>query len=188
MAAIATLTYSAIASIDGYVADADGRLDWAVPDDEVHAYVNELERPIGTYLYGRRMYEVMSAWETMPLEDKPQVARDFAGIWRAAEKIVYSSTLAAPSTSRTRLKRSFDPDAVQQLKETSRRDLSVGGPTLAASALSAGLVDEFHLFLVPILVGGGTMAFPDGIHFKLELVGEHRFHGGFVHLHYRAGR
>jgi dihydrofolate reductase len=183
---MARLIYSAIASLDGYVADEDGRFDWAAPDDEVHAFVNDQERPIGTYLYGRRMYEVMQAWETMDTP-APSVERDFAQIWRAADKVVYSTTLEAVPTARTRLERRFDPDAVRELKATAERDLSIGGPHLAAAALRAGLVDECQLYLSPVVVGGGTRALPDGVRAPLELLGEHRFGSGVVHLRYRVG-
>jgi dihydrofolate reductase len=183
---MARLIYSAIASLDGYVADEDGRFDWAAPDDEVHAFVNDQERPIGTYLYGRRMYEVMQAWETMDTP-APSVERDFAQIWRAADKVVYSTTLEAVPTARTRLERRFDPDAVRELKATAERDLSIGGPHLAAAALRAGLVDECQLYLSPVVVGGGTRARPDGVRAPLELLGEHRFGSGVVHLRYRVG-
>ncbi|HEY2984134.1 MAG TPA: dihydrofolate reductase family protein, partial [Jatrophihabitantaceae bacterium] len=145
---MAKLIYSAIASLDGYIADADGNFDWAAPDEEVHAFVNDRERPIGTYLYGRRMYETMVAWETMPTDEgQPPVSRDYAQIWRAADKIVYSTTLPAVSSDRTRLERDFDIDAVRQLKASADRDISVGGPGLAAIAIAAGLIDELHLFL-----------------------------------------
>jgi dihydrofolate reductase len=180
---MARLIYSAITSLDGYVADVDGKFDWAAPDDEVHAFVNDLERPVGTYLYGRRMYEVMAGWET--LEDEQPVARDFAEIWRAADKIVYSRTLATVSTARTRIEREFDPEAVRQLKAQAGRDITVGGPDLAAQAIKAGLVDELHLFLTPVVVGGGKRALPDGAFVKLELLDERRFGNGVVHLHYR---
>jgi dihydrofolate reductase len=183
---MARLIYSAIASLDGYVADETGGFDWAAPDEEVHAFVNDLERPIGTYLYGRRMYEVMSAWEAMPLEDEPCVIRDFAEIWRAADKVVFSTTLQAAPTSRTRIERDFDPAAVRTLKSSSPHDLSLGGPGLAAQAIGAGLVDEYHLFLAPTIVGGGTPALPDGVRVQLELLDERRFESGFVHLHYRS--
>jgi dihydrofolate reductase len=166
------------------VADAEGNFDWAAPDEEVHAFVNDLERPIGTYLYGRRMYEVMAVWES--LTDSSPVVRDFAEIWRAADKIVYSRTLAAVSTTMTRLEREFNPPAVRDLKAIAGRDLSVGGPDLAAQAINAGLVDECHLFLVPIVVGGGTRSLPDHVRWRLELVDERRFSGGVVHLHYRS--
>jgi dihydrofolate reductase len=184
---MAQLIYSAIASLDGYVADDAGRFDWAVPDDEVHAFVNETERPIGTYLYGRRMYEVMRGWETMDTPEQ-SVGRDFAELWRAADKVVYSTTLEAVSTARTRLERTFDPAAVRQLKATAGRDLSIGGPHLAAEALRAGLVDECRLWLTPVVVGGGTRALPDGVRARLALLDERRFGSGVVHLHYRVER
>ena len=183
------LIYSAITSLDGYVADEEGKFDWAAPDEEVHRFVNDLERPIGTYLYGRRMYEVMVAWETMPTDDdQPPVSRDYAQIWRAADKIVYSRTLPAVSSARTRLERDLDVDAVRQLKASADHDISVGGPGLAATAIAAGLVDELHLFLTPIVVGGGTAVLPDHVRLELELLDEHRFAGGVMHLHYSCSR
>jgi dihydrofolate reductase len=183
---MAKLIYSAITSLDGYVGDEDGNFDWAVPDEEVHSFVNDLERPVGTYLYGRRMYEVMVGWETMPLADQPPPMGNFAEIWRAADKIVYSKTLETVSSTRTRIKRDFDPEAVQQLKAQSGRDMTVGGPDLAAQAIKAELVDECHLFLTPIVVGGGKQALPDNVRLKLELLDERRFGSGVVHLHYRT--
>jgi dihydrofolate reductase len=184
---VAKLVYSAIASLDGYVADEDGVFDWAAPDAEVHAFVNDLERPVGTYLYGRRIYEVMVAWETaQTLAGQSPVARDFAAVWQAAEKIVYSRTLETVSSARTRIERDFDPEAVRRLKASAGRDLSVGGPELAAEAIRAGLVDECHLFLTPVIVGGGKQALPDHLRVKLELLDERRFRGGVVHLHYRT--
>jgi len=183
---MAKLIYSSIASLDGYVADERGNFDWAAPDDEVHAFVNELERPVGTYLYGRRMYDVLVAWETMPTEDQPDVIRDYAEIWRTADKIVYSTTLPTAASAKTLIERSFDPDVVRQLKTKAARDLSVGGPALAAQALEAGLVDECHLFVVPVIVGGGTRSLPDGLRLDLELMGERRFANGTVYLHYRT--
>jgi dihydrofolate reductase len=183
---MAKLIYSAITSIDGYVADEDGNFDWAAPDEEVHAFVNDLERPIGTYLYGRRMYEVMVAWETMPLADQPPSIRDYAEIWRTADKVVYSTTLVTPSSTRTRIERDFDPETVRQMKASAGRDISVGGPDLAAQAIEAGLVDECHLFVTPIVVGGGTRSLPNDVRVMLELLDEHRFGDGVVHLHYRT--
>jgi dihydrofolate reductase len=183
---VAKLIYSAIASLDGYVADENGNFDWAAPDEEVHRFVNELERSAGTHLYGRRMYEVMRFWETAGGADEPPVMRDYAEIWRAADKVVYSKTLESVSSARTRIERDFDPVAVRQLKATADRDLSIGGPGLAAQALVAGLVDELHLFVVPVSVGGGTRALPDGVRLDLELLDERRFAGGFAHLHYLA--
>jgi dihydrofolate reductase len=184
---MAKLIYSAIASLDGYTADADGRFDWAAPDDEVHAYVNDLERPIGTYLYGRRMYETMAVWETMGdgLDEHP-ITRDFGEIWRSADKVVYSTTLETASTPRTRIERAFEPDAVREMKADAARDITIGGATLAGEALRAGLVDECHLFLTPVIVGGGTPALPDGVRLQLELLDERRFGGGVVYLRYRS--
>ena len=183
---MAKLIYSAITSLDGYVADRDGNFDWAAPDEEVHAFVNDLERSVGTYLFGRRMYDVMVAWETMPLADQPAVIRDFAELWRAADKIVYSTTLETASSARTRIERAFDPDAIRHMKQTAARDIGVGGPTLAAAAIQAGLVDECHLFLTPIVVGGGTPSLPNDVRLELELLDERRFADGVVHLHYRT--
>jgi dihydrofolate reductase len=184
---VARLIYSAITSLDGYVADRDGKFDWAAPDEEVHTFVNELERPIGTYLYGRRMYEVMVFWETAhAIADQPPCIQDFAQIWRAADKIVYSTTLETVSTARTRVERDFDPDAVRQMKATAGRDLSVGGPALATQAIKAGLVDEYHLFITPVVVGGGTQSLPNDVRLKLELLDERRFDNGVVHVHYRT--
>jgi dihydrofolate reductase len=184
---MAKLTYAAIASLDGYVEDAEGTFGWAAPDEEVRAFINDLERPVGTYLYGRRMYETMLFWETVNADaDEPAVS-DYAGIWRAAEKIVYSRTLDTPSSGRTRIEREFEPDAVRQLKASTGADISVGGAELAARALGAGLVDECHLFLCPIVVGGGKRALPDNVRTRLELLDEHRFRSGVVHLHYRVG-
>ncbi len=183
---MAKLIYSAIASLDGYVADEDGNFGWAEPDEEVHAFVNDLERPVGTYLYGRRMYEVMVAWETMTLDDQPPSIRDFAEIWRAAEKIVYSRTLDAVSSARTRIERDFDPEAVRHLKAAAEHDITVGGPELAAQTIAAGLVDEYQLFLAPIVVGGGKQFLPDRVRLELELVDERRFGSGMVHLRYAS--
>ena len=180
---MARLIYSALASLDGYVADESGNFDWAKPDEEVHRFVNDLERPIGTHLYGRRMYEVMVFWETVDVADGPPYVRDYAEIWRAADKIVYSKTLETVSSASTRIERDLDPEAVRQLKATAERDLAVGGPGLAGQALAAGLVDELHLFVAPVVVGGGTPALTGRI--DLELLDEHRFGSGVVHLHYR---
>jgi dihydrofolate reductase len=181
---MADLIYSAITSLDGYVADEDGNFAWAAPDEEVHAFVNDLERPVGTYLYGRRMYEVMLAWETMDVTDEPPVMKDFAQLWRAADKVVYSTTLQAPSSARTRIERDFDPEAVRRMKASAQRDISVGGPNLAGQALAAGVIDEVHLFLNPVVVGGGTPALPAGVSVKLDLLDERRFAGGVVYLRY----
>jgi dihydrofolate reductase len=182
---MAKLIYSAITSLDGYVAGEDGNFDWAEPDEEVHTFINDLERPVGTYLLGRRMYEVMVAWETITLADQPPFLQDFARIWRAADKIVYSKTLGTVSSARTRIERDFDPEAVRQMKASAGGDISVGGPDLAAQAIKAGVVDECHLFIAPVVVGGGTRALPDHVRLKLELLDERRFAGGMVHLHYR---
>ena len=161
---MANLIYTAITSLDGYVVDADGNFDWAAPDEEVHAFVNDLERGIGTYLYGRRLYEVMVYWETAHLlDDQPPVEQDYTRVWQSANKIIYSSTLESVSSARTTIERTFDPDAVRQLKQNADRDLSVGGPGLAASAIKAGLVDEWHQFVNPVIVGGGTAFLPDDV-------------------------
>jgi dihydrofolate reductase len=184
---MAKLIYSAIQSLDGYVADEDGNFDWAEPDEEVHAFVNDLERPVGTYLYGRRLYDVMAGWETDPtLAGQSPVMRDFAEIWQAADKTVYSKTLESVSTARTRIERDFDPEAVRQLKASAGHDLLVGGPDLAAQAFKAGLVDECQLFLAPMVVGGGKQSLPDHVRLKLDLLDERRFGNGFVYLHYRT--
>ncbi len=184
---MAKLIYSAIASLDGYVADVDGNFDWAAPDEEVHTFVNDLERPVGTYLYGRRMYEVMVYWESAhTLADQPPFIQDFAQIWQAADKIAYSKTLDTVSSARTRIERDFNPEAVRQMKAQAGRDISVGGPELAAQAFRAGLVDECRLFVAPIVVGGGKQSLPNNVRLKLELLDERRFGNGMVHLHYRT--
>ena len=181
---MARLIYSAIASLDGYVADEHGNFDLLAPDAEVHAFVNDLERPVGTHLYGRRMYEVMVWWETMETAGEPDVMRDFAEIWWAADKIVYSRTLEAVASERTRIEREFEPETVRQMKASTERDISIGGPELAGQALAAGLVDECHLFLAPVLMGGGTRALPDGVRLQMELLDERRFASGVVYLRY----
>jgi dihydrofolate reductase len=181
---MAKLIYASLCSLDGYFEDADGNFDWAAPDEEVHAFVNDLERPIGTYLYGRRLYEVMTYWETVSTDDEPVMA-DYAQQWRATDKIVYSRTLEAPSSARTRIEREFDEATVRQLKESAAADISIGGGELAGQAIAAGLVDECHLFLAPIVIGGGKRALPDNVRAQLELLDERRFDSGFVHLHYR---
>jgi dihydrofolate reductase len=184
---MAKLIYSAITSLDGYVADEDGNFDWAAPDGEVHSFINDLERPVGTYLYGRRMYDVMAYWESAnTVADQPPAVRDFAEIWQAADKIVYSKTLETASTLRTRIEREFDAEAVRQMKAAAGRDITVGGPDLAAQAIKAGLVDEYHLFVAPIMVGGGKQSLPNNVRMKLELLDERRFGSGMVHLHYRT--
>ena len=181
------LIYTAIQSLDGYIADEQGDFEWAAPGEEVHAFVNELTRPLGAHLYGRRMYEVMEVWERPgELPGMTDAVRDFADIWKAADKVVYSRTLDAVSTERTRLEREFDPDAVRTLKESSERDLAIGGPGLAASAFRAGLVDELQLFIAPAIVGGGTSSLPAGVRLDLELVEERRVDGGMAYLRYRT--
>ena len=184
---MAHLIYSAIASLDGYTEDREGNFDWAAPDEEVHSFINDLERPVGTYLFGRRMYETMQVWETDPdlAADNP-ITRDYAEIWQAAHKIVYSRTLGSVSTRKTRLEQNFDPQAVRQLKKDLDRDISIGGPELAALAFRSGLIDECHLFLTPIIVGGGKPALPGGVRLELELLEERRFGSGVVYLHYRT--
>jgi dihydrofolate reductase len=184
---MAMLTYQAIASLDGYVEDKEGNFDWAAPDGEVHAFVNDLERPVGTYLYGRRMYETMVFWETVSTGTAAAVFQDYAEIWRAAEKIVYSRDLETVSSARTRIERDLDPDSVRRLKETSKADITIGGAELAGQALALGLVDECHLFLGPIVVGGGKRALPDELHARLELLDERRFASGVIYLRYRVG-
>jgi dihydrofolate reductase len=185
---MAMLTYSALMSLDGYVEDERGKFDWAAPDDDVHAFVNELERSVGTYLYGRKMYETMVSWENLPTPStQPPSIREYAEIWQSANKIVYSKTLDAVSSAKTRVEREFDTEAVRELKARASSDLSIGGAELAAQAIAAGLVDEYHLFLVPVLVGGGKRALPeDGVRVNLELLGERRFERGTVYLRYRA--
>ncbi len=184
---MAKLIYSTLMSLDGYVADERGNFDWVIPSDEVHAFVNDLLRPIGTHLYGRRLYEVMRVWETIDeLPDQPAVVLDFASIWQAADKVVFSRTLETVSTARTRLERSFDPEAVRRMKEASSHDLVIGGPELAAHAFAARLVDDLHVLLAPVIVGGGTRALPDRIRLDLELAEERRFANGMVYVHHRT--
>jgi dihydrofolate reductase len=185
---VGRLIYLSIASLDGYIADEQGNFDWAEPDEEVHTLVNDLERSVGTFLLGRRMYEVLVAWETMDTADQPPFIEDFARIWRGADKIVYSKTLTTASSARTRIEPEFDPDTVGRMKASDERDLSVGGPGLAAHAIGAGLVDEYHLFLAPVVVGGGIRLFPDDVRLDLELVDERRFGNGTAYLWYRTKR
>ena len=186
---MADLVYTAISSLDGCTADASGDIGWGVPDPEVHGCINDLEREVGTYLYGRRMYQSMVYWETFEAaEGDPPELSDFTELWRAADKIVYSSTLDAVTGPRTRIERSFDPEAVRHLVASSPHDLSVGGAALAGRALAAGLVDVVHLFVAPVSVGGGTPALPVGVHLELEVAAVDRFASGFVHLHYRTVR
>ena len=182
---MARLIYSVITSLDGYIEDEHGRFEWAVPGADAHAFVNELERSVGTYLYGRRMYETMLGWETDPtLAEQPPERRDFAAIWQAADKIVYSSTLPDVPTSRTRLERRFDAEAVRALKTTAEADMTVSGAELAAHAFRAGLVDECHLFVAPALVGGGKRTLPDAVRLDLDLLDQRRFADGMVFLRY----
>lgn len=185
---MARLIYSAIASADGYVEDAAGGFDWAAPDEEVLCFVNDLERPVGTYLYGRRMYQTMVYWETArTLDGQTSGLRDYTGIWQAADKIVFSRTLGSVSSARTRLERTFDADLIRQLKSAADRDMTVGGADLAGQAIAAGLVDELQLILVPAIVGGGKPALPGGVRLDLELLDTHRFANGTVYLRYRPG-
>ena len=181
---MARLIYSAIASLDGYIEDAAGAFDWSAPDDEVHSFVNDMQRPVGTHLYGRRMYDIMTYWETADIDTEGDPGSDYARIWQAADKIVYSRTLPAATTGRTKLERQFDPATVRALKQSSTSDLSIGGADLAGQALAAGLVDECQVFLGPIAVGGGKPVFPLGLRVQLELLDEHRFRGGTVFLRY----
>src|SRR5579859_1283503 len=184
---MARLIYSVIESLDGYVADESGNFDWAAPDDEVHGFVNDLERGVGTYLYGRRMYETMVYWETAhESAGEPEVIQDYTRLWQAAEKIVYSKTLEAARSARTRIERDFDPESVRRMKAAAGRDISVGGPHLAAEALRAGLVDELHLLVAPVVIGGGNKSLPDGVRMKLDLIDQRAFRSGVVHLHYRT--
>jgi dihydrofolate reductase len=181
---MARLLYTGITSLDGYVADESGRFDWSAPDEEVHAFVNELERSVGTYLLGRRMYDVLSVWETWDTTGEPDVIREYADIWRDSDKVVFSSTLEDPVTARTRIEREFHPGRVRAWKAEADRDLSIGGPHLAVHALRAGLVDEVQLFVSPVAVGGGNRFLPDGLRVDLELQAERRFGNGVVFLRY----
>jgi dihydrofolate reductase len=184
---MAHLIYSAISSLDGYIEDMDGKFDWAAPDEEVHRFINNLERSAGTHLYGRRMYETLMVWETDPnLAAESPLLRDFAEIWQAANKIVYSKTLETISTRKTQLERTFDPETIRQLKKSTEQDILIGGPELAAHAFQAGLIDECHLFLIPIIVGGGKSALPDKVRLDLELLDERRFGNGTVYLRYQT--
>jgi len=184
---VGKLLYFAITSLDGYIEDESGRFDWAEPDEEAHTFVNDLERSVGTHLYGRRLYETMVYWETAhTVADQPPYALEYAEIWQAAEKVVYSRTLEAASSARTRIERDFDPDAIRELKAAADRDLSVGGAELAGQALRVGLVDEIELLVAPAVVGGGKRALPDGVQVKLELLDERRFGSGMVFLGYRT--
>jgi dihydrofolate reductase len=184
---MAKLIYVLNVSLDSYIADEDGQFDWGEPGEEFYSFINDLLRPVGTYLYGRRLYELMQVWETDPAAAAQSPgAWEFAAIWQAADKVVYSRTLAAPSTTRTRIERDFDPQAVRQLKAAAERDLTVGGPTLGAHAITAGLVDEYHLLVWPVVVGGGKRLFPDRARLQLELLDERRLTNGMVYLRYRT--
>jgi len=184
---MARLLYMAITSLDGYAADEAGSYDWAMPDDEVFGFVNDFERPVGTYLYGRRLYQEMTGWETMGAgPGLSPLMLDFARIWQAADKVVYSRSLEDVSTARTRLERDFDPGAVREMKARAERDITVGGAELAAEAIRASLVDEIHLIISPVLVGGGKKALPGAVRLRLELLDEGRFGNGVVHLRYRV--
>lgn len=184
---MATLSYTAITSLDGFIEDTDGSFGWAMPDEEVHAFINDLERDIGTHLYGRRMYETMAVWETVVAgPDVADVAVDYGEVWRGLDKVVFSTTLDAVTTSRTRLEREFDPDSVRRLVEDAERDVSIAGPDLAAHAFRAGLVDDVHLFVFPLIVGGGKPGLPQDVRLDLELVDHRRFANGVVHLHHRT--
>ena len=183
---MAGLRFGALASLDGYIADADGRFDWAAPDEEVHRFVNDLQRDVGLHLYGRRMYEVLVAWETMDTTDEPESIVDYARIWRAADKVVFSSSLGEVSSERTRLEHTLDVDDLRRLKAEDDREMLIGGPTLAAHAFAAGLVDQVQLIVAPVVVGGGLRALPAGVRIDLELEAERRFRNGFVYLGYRV--
>lgn len=181
------LIYSAMTSLDGYVADAGGRFDWAEPDETAHTFINDLERSVGTHLFGRKMYEVMAVWEGMDADpDLPPYIRDFARLWQAADKVVYSTTLAETATARTRIERAFDAEAIRRMKASSASDISIGGPTLAAQAIQAGLVDEYHLFIAPVIVGGGLRWLPEGVRVDLTTLDERRFASGMVYVRYGA--
>jgi dihydrofolate reductase len=184
---MASLIYTTNASLDGYIADEHGKFDWAEPDEEVHTFINDLERPVGTYLLGRRMYEVLAYWDDPPaLDEQPPFVQEFAEIWQAADKVVYSRTLETARTARTLIERDFDPEAIRQLKAHSDRDVTIGGPELAAQAIKAGLVDDYQMFVVPVVVGAGKQSLPRDGRIELELVHERRFGNGTVFLHYRT--
>jgi len=183
---MAKLIYVANVSLDGYIEDASGRFEWTAPIDEVFTFITDIVRPVGTYLYGRRMYETMAVWEADPtLTTQSELMADFANVWQAADKVVYSTTLPVVSTSNTRLERRFDPDSIREMKDSATSNLTVGGSTLAAHAFNAGLVDECQLFIYPVLVGEGKPAFPSAARFHLDLLEEHRFGDGVVNLRYR---
>jgi dihydrofolate reductase len=185
VSAMAKLVYSMITSLDGYVNDTDGNIEWGRPDPEMFEYINELERGFGTYLYGRRIYETMIFWETFDEPDDLLIT-DFARIWRAADKVVYSTSLEGTSSANTRIERTFDAEAVRRMKDTSERDITIAGPELAGHAFAAGLIDEAHMFVTPVTVGGGSPAYPRGLRVNFELLGSHVFEIGVVHLHYQV--
>ncbi|QDW63375.1 dihydrofolate reductase family protein [Oerskovia sp. KBS0722] len=186
---MALLTCTGIMSLDGYVADASGSFAWSAPDEEVHAFVDDLERSVGTFLLGRRVYEVMRVWDDPAmLDDESPAVRDYARIWRDVDKVVYSTTLDDPGVPRTRVERTFDPAAARALVDRAEREVGIGGPTLAAQALAAGIVDELRVVVHPVLVGGGTSFYPAGVRLDLELLDERRFTGGVVYTRYRVVR
>lgn len=182
---MAKLIYLTIQSLDGYIENEAGEFGWGEPDDEVHAFINDVARPVGTFLYGRRLYETMLVWETLPLDGVPAHIRDFAQIWRAADKVVYSRKLNDVSTANTRIEREFDPDVVRELKASASEDLAIGGAELAAEAFKAGVVDELQLFVAPVVVGGGKRSLPGGVRLDLDLLEERHFAAGFTYLVYR---
>jgi dihydrofolate reductase len=186
---MAKLIFTGITSLDGYIADEKGDFDWSAPDEEVHRFVNDLERPVGIYLYGRRLYEVMAYWETADqVPEQPAVMLDYARLWQAADKVVYSTTLTSVASARTRIEPSFDPQAVGAMKQAADRDLSIGGPTLAAHAFRAGLIDEVQVFVSPVMVGAGTRFLPDRVRVTFDLLEQHRFGNGVVYLRYGIAR
>jgi dihydrofolate reductase len=187
---MAAVVCMGLVSLDGYIADADGNFEWAVPDEEVHTFINEVERPVGTSLYGRRMYEVLKVWDTWDVTAEPRAIQDYASIWRATDKIVYSSQLSPDdvTTSNTRLERDFDPQVARTIADETGRDVSISGPGLAAAAIRAGVVDEYHLLVFPVLVGGGTRFFPDNAYLALELTDRREFANGVIYLRYTARR
>jgi dihydrofolate reductase len=181
--------YIANTSLDGYTEDMDGKFDWTTPEEEGFSFITNIVRAIGTHIYGRRMYQTMMVWETDPnLAAESPLRRDFAELWQAADKIVYSRTLEAVSTRRTQVERNFDPEAIRQLKKAVEQDVLIGGPELAAQAFQSGLIDECHLFIAPIILGGGKQSLPDNVRLELELLEERRFRNGVVYLRYRTSQ
>jgi len=183
---MAKLVYVTNTSLDGYMEDLDGDINWGTPDEEYFGFINDIERGIGTNLYGRRMYEAMVYWETAPMAGQSHWIAEFTESWRSSAKIVFSRSLTSVSSARTTLEREFDVDAIRQLKESASLDLTVGGAEIAARAFRAGLVDECHLFFWPVVLGGGKGALPEGARFTLELVDQNRLRSGIAHLHYRV--